>query len=144
MQPIREYGGDAYFTKMYDIKGARPELAAKYGNTTPGDGILYCGKGYVQLTWKVNYARAEKELGVPLIQNPGLAMDPEIAAKIMIRGMQEGWFTGVGLNDFVPGDDATRDHFKKARKIINGTDKDDEIADIALVFQNALHIGEWK
>ena len=37
-QPIKEYGGDKYFTKMYDIKGSRATLAKKMGNTTPGDG----------------------------------------------------------------------------------------------------------
>ena len=31
MQPIAEYGGDRYFTRMYDIKGDRPEMARLYG-----------------------------------------------------------------------------------------------------------------
>ena len=34
LQPIKEFGGDAYFAKMYDIEGARPKLANSLGNTT--------------------------------------------------------------------------------------------------------------
>lgn len=140
MLPISEFGGNAYFTRMYDIKGNRPTMAKQHGNTTPGDGIKYRGRGYVQLTWKDNYAKAEKLCGIKgLVANPDLAMIPENAAKIMISGMQGGWFTGVGVAKYMPNELATVEQFKQARRIINGTDKADLIAGYAIEFQKALN-----
>ncbi|MBZ9894253.1 carboxypeptidase [Mesorhizobium sp. BR1-1-6] len=86
------------------------------------------GRGFVQLTWEANYIRAEKETGSPVHQNPQLALDPNVAATIAVTGMREGWFTGRDLDDFI---DLQHSDFKGARAIINGRDKDDEIAAIA-------------
>lgn len=145
MQPVKEYGGPSYYTRMYDIKGQRPALSRSMGNTMPGDGIRYCGRGYVQLTWKTNYRRAENELGVKLEANPDLAMNPDIAARIMRCGMDEGWFTGKAFSHFLPKvGTADRVAFINARRIINGADKAGQIADYALGFQEALHEGGWS
>ena len=145
MLPIREYGGPTYFTRMYDVTGARPQLAVKHGNTCQGDGPKYCGRGYVQLTWKANYEKAGKKCGVDLVAYPDKAMQPDIAAKIMRQGMDEGWFTGKSFNSYLPNKGpATRGQFVLARYIINGTDKAAKIADHALEFQRALHAGGWQ
>jgi putative chitinase len=138
MLPIKELGGPKYLHRMYDINGARPALARKYGNTTPGDGIRFAGRGYVQLTWRTNYKRASEELKVDLIANPDLAMKPDIAARILRFGMIEGWFTGKGFSDYLPKGVADRAQFKAARRIINGTDKDSLIAGYAVQFQAAM------
>lgn len=145
MQPIREMGGPAYLHRMYDPKGNRPLLARKMGNVQPGDGARYCGRGYVQLTWRCNYIKAGKKLGVPLEQNPALAMKPDVAAKIMRYGMTEGWFTGKAFKHFLPSDKpATKPAFTSARRIINGMDKASLIAGYALEFQSALVKAGWK
>jgi hypothetical protein len=145
MQPVKEYGGTAYYTKMYDIQGSRPQLAKDNGNTSPGDGAKYCGRGYVQLTWKNNYAKAEKKLGKPLISNPDLAMDCSIASDIMISGMGEGWFTGKSCKTYLPtSGTADLKQFTDARRIINGQDKARLIAEYAVNFQQALSLGKWK
>jgi hypothetical protein len=143
MQPIAEFGGPKYFTRMYDITGARPSLAKANGNTTPGDGPLYCGRGYVQLTWKANYAKAGAKLGVDLVGHPEKAMQPAIAAAIMRQGIVEGWFTGKSLKDYLPNAISGLGLFIKARRIINGTDKADLIAGYAMQFQKALQAGGW-
>jgi hypothetical protein len=113
----------------------------------------YYGRGYVQLTWKNNYDRADRELGLggSLSKNLDLAMDPAIAAKIMVKGMQEGWFCADKsgnrhtLARHVPADGraASLDQFTSARRIINGTDKAGKIAGEALKFQAALQAGGW-
>lgn len=145
MQPIREYGGPTYFTRMYDVTGARPQMAVAHGNTCAGDGPKYCGRGYVQLTWKNNYAKAGKECGVDLVQYPDHAMRPDVAAKIMRQGMERGWFTGKGFSDYLPrSGHADRPAFTNARRIINGTDKAAQIAEHAMKFQLALDVGGWK
>ena len=144
MQPIREHGGLRYFTKMYDVTGARPKLARANGNIHPGDGALFHGRGYVQLTWRANYARASQRLGVDLVGNPDLAMRPDIAAKIMRDGMKGGWFTGKSFGSYLPGSGpATLDQFIAARRIINGVDKARTIAGYAVKFQAALQAGGY-
>ena len=52
------------------------------GNTGAGDGYKYRGRGFTQLTGRANYAQAGQALGLDLLNNPDLAKDPEIAAKI--------------------------------------------------------------
>jgi len=146
MQPIKERGGAAYLRRMYDVEGARPTLARKHGNLTPGDGVKYAGRGYVQLTWRCNYERADQELALKgaLIRNPDLAMRPDIAAAVMIRGMSEGWFTGRKLSHYLPKTGpAIRSQFVVSRKIINGLDCADQIAGHAMAFQDALQAGGW-
>lgn len=141
MQPIKEYGGPTYFTRMYDIKGNRPKMASDMGNTAPGDGAKYFGRGYVQLTWKVNYARAEKECGIiGLVKNPDLALTTENASKILISGMSKGWFSpGKSCSKYLAASGlSTLNQFVEARKIINGTDKNTLVASYAINFQSAL------
>lgn len=144
MQPIKEYGGNAYFTRMYDVRGNRPEMARAHGNLNPGDGIKYCGRGFVMLTWYINYLKASKVTGVDLVKYPDRAMEIAIASHIMISGMQEGWFTGKKLADYLPASGpASRDGFIGCRRVINGTDKASMIADYAQVFQADLINHGW-
>ncbi len=131
MQPIREYGRGK--GRKYGVKGKHGQVAY--------------GRGYVQLTWDWNYQKADDELvlGGRLTRDYDLALDCQIAADIMVRGMQEGWFTGKKLADYLPaGKFGTRAQFKEARRIINGVDKADLIAGHALAFQDALAAGGMR
>jgi hypothetical protein len=144
MQPVDELGGAAYFLRLYDINGQRPALAKSMGNTAPGDGVKYHGRGLVQLTWKVNYAKAAKALGVDLVGHPELALVMANAAPILVIGMEDGWFSGKSLEDYLPqSGNATLAQFTKARPIVNGTDKADLVASYAVNFQQALVAGKW-
>lgn len=86
------------------------------------------GRGFVQLTWEANYRKAGNALEVDLIKNPDKAMDPDIAAAILVVGMRDGWFTGKKLSDYIT---LKRSGFVDARRIVNGTDKASEIAELA-------------
>lgn len=144
MQPVKEIGGPAYYTRMYDVAGDRPKLCIANGNTCAGDGPRYYGRGYVQLTWKANYARAGAKLGVDLVNNPDLAMNAALAARIMREGMAGGWFSGKRLSDYLPASGtATRQQYMDARRIINGTDRADLVEDYAQAFERALRAGGW-
>ncbi|MGX7926445.1 hypothetical protein ACWPMX_07715 [Tsuneonella sp. HG094] len=139
MQPIKEHGGAAYFRRMYDPQGARPQVARRLGNTVEGDGVKFAGRGYVQLTGRANYARAQDKLGAPFVSDPDLAMQPGHAAAIMREGMRDGWFTGKSLKTYLPeSGKATHAQFKDARRIINGTDRAADIATYAVEFQKGL------
>jgi hypothetical protein len=99
------------------------------------------GRGFVQLTWDYNYRKADTELGLggTLMTNPDRAMEMPIAAKVLRKGMDEGWFTGKKLSTYLPMSGvATKQQYIDARKIINGTDKADQIEDYAQVFERAL------
>lgn len=118
MRPIKELGSDVYLKSK------------KY--------YPYIGYGYVQLTWKDNYARIGNLIGVDLIKNPEKALDPEVASEIMVLGMVRGWFTGVGFQKKRPVYKYDRISYIRARAIINGTDKAEAIAEYAMVFEKAL------
>lgn len=126
MQPIKEFGGAAYFRRMYDIEGERPHVARELGNLTPGEGARYAGRGYVQLTGRKNYER------YGIADRPDDALKPAVAARILRDGMEHGRFTGKKLADYLPGD------YREARRIINGLDKADTIAGYAVAFEKAL------
>ena len=45
MQPVKQFGGPSYLTRMYDPKASRPDLARSMDNTQPGDRIKFAGRG---------------------------------------------------------------------------------------------------
>lgn len=134
-KPIKEYGGAKYYTKLYDVAGANPSRAKKMGNTRPGDGPLYCGRGFVQLTWKVNYQTMSGVCGVDLVKEPDRAMELPVATQVMFHGMIVGTFTGKKLADYFSGQ---KQDWVNARRIINGLDKANLIADYGRRYYAAI------
>lgn len=116
LKPIIEDGKGAglpYGQKL-DIGGG-PGHRVPY--TQPDQ--IYYGRGFVQLTWKSNYADFGKLLGIDLVNNPDLALNTTYAAEILVIGMVRGMFTGHTLNMFFNNKltDAV-----DARTIVNGHD----------------------
>ena len=123
MQAIKEYGSYKYLSK-YDTG----RLAKALGNTpeADGDGILYAGRGHVMITGLDNYKKFTKLLGIDLVKNPDLALDPVVSAKILTIGSLRGVFTTRKLSDYIRT--GKRLDFIRARAVINGTDKAESIA----------------
>lgn len=100
------------------------------------------GRGLVQLTWKENYAKASKRLGVDFLEDPDLVMKPDYSVRILVIGMEEGWFTGKSLADKIDDLDESDEEDKKeyvaARTIVNGKDRASEIAMFALQYEEDL------
>lgn len=88
----------------------------------------YWGRGFVQLTWKANYAKYSELLGIDLVKNPERAAEPAIACYILVHGFRTGAFTGKRLKDYIRADKYDP---KGARRCINGTDKAAHIATIS-------------
>ena len=89
---------------------AKYEGRADLGNTPPGDGSKYRGRGLIQITGRANYAACGEALGLNLITQPELLELPQYAA------MSAAWFWKQnGLNDL-----ADRDQFNTVTRRING------------------------
>ena len=115
MKPVREYGGEKYLkSKAY---------------------YPFVGMGYVQLTWRHNYEKAGKKLGVDFVADPKKLLQPKYAAPILVIGMKEGWFTGKKLADYIT---LYRSDYVGARRIINGTDRAKTIAEHAAEYDALL------
>lgn len=70
---------ERFFERVYGA-GSGTSL----GNTRPGDGYRYRGRGFFQLTGRANYQRIGDLIGVDLVGNPELANDPATAAAIAV------------------------------------------------------------
>ncbi|HVG29264.1 MAG TPA: hypothetical protein VM864_06035 [Pyrinomonadaceae bacterium] len=134
-QPIVERGAKSYFNK-YD---AGTPIGKRLGNEVAGDGYLFRGRGYVQLTGRTNYQNMSAALALgpedELVAHPDHALHPQVAYRIMSYGMRRGTFTGKKLNDYI---NSTVCDYKNARRIINGTDRAALIAGYAVNFETFL------
>jgi len=116
-----------------------------YGRRGRNNGQIPFGRGLVQITHDANYETMDTALGLngALIADYDKALDPDIAVRILIVGMERGLFTGRSLGTYIEPGEGTHEEFVKARKIINGTDRAEMIADYADKFRQALIEGEW-
>ena len=82
--------------------GAAYEGRKDLGNTEPGDGKRYKGRGPIQLTGRANYRRAGAALGLDLVGKPELAATPDVGCQVA------GWFWHTHkLNDLADKKDFT-------------------------------------
>jgi hypothetical protein len=119
LRPITEIWGPTEDQRGYE---GRKDL----GNNQPGDGFTFRGRGYVQITGRDRYDAWSKALGVDLVNNPDLALDPKNAVRILVQGMKDGGFRpvapgavegGYRLGQFIH--EGGKVDFYGARNIIN-------------------------
>ena len=107
-QLAQESGGFVHFRELAD--GRAYEGRRDLGNTQPGDGPRYKGRGPIQLTGRANYRAAGQALGLPLEQNPDLVSRPDVGFRVA------AWYwQNRGLNDV-----AERGDFREVTRRING------------------------
>lgn len=107
------------------------------------NGIIWIGRGDIQITHKANSTKLRKEIkktygvDIDLDVNPEGALHPVTSAVIAFEGLTKGLFRTKKLGDFYDGE--TLDH-RAARDVVNGDTKHvgKEIADCALLFEKAL------
>jgi putative chitinase len=139
-----------------------PNLAKKPAGHCPADPTdaskthTYYGRGYVQLTHFSNYSGTSQELHrrglVPaddhLVHFPEKVMDEDLAYIIISVGLRDGkFFTSQPMSTFInPSVPATPKErfaqYKHARHLVNGTDHDEDIADIAVKFESILNVSQ--
>ena len=99
---LEEYGGPAYL--------ARYDGRADLGNTRPGDGARYHGRGIFQLTGRADYRRYGALVGVDLEAEPQRAAEPSLSLAIALAYWRER-----GLEPAADADDIER-----VTRLING------------------------
>lgn len=93
-KPIKDKAGKLTPTAVANAIAGKPELIANLvyssrmgnGPAESGEGWLYRGRGLKQLTGKFNYEKCGADLGIDLVGNPDLLLEPIYAAR------SAGWF----------------------------------------------------
>lgn len=107
-KPKRNDKGALIPTKVAEAIAGKPELIANLvyssrmgnGPAESGEGWLYRGRGLKQLTGKFNYTKCSEGLGLDLVNNPDLLLEPLPAAR------SAGWFWKTnGLSTFADVED---------------------------------------
>jgi putative chitinase len=114
-RPIDE-GVSKYNTTPVGTKGRhlfdKYDFRSTLGNSHSGDGALYKGRGFVQLTGHDNYNRVGLQIGVDLIADPDRANEPAVAAAVLaqfLKNKETGVRRALEKNDLA-----------HARKLVNG------------------------
>jgi putative chitinase len=117
-KPVKDAKGKNTPTKVAQAIAGKPELIANMvysnrmgnGPAESGEGAKFIGRGLKQLTGKDNYTRCGAALGLDLVNNPDLLLEPMAAAR------SAGWFWKTNnLNSFADAND-----IKGMTKKING------------------------
>ena len=75
------------FRYLHEIaSGVTYEGRKDLGNTEPGDGVRFKGRGFIQITGRANYQLISNDLGIDFVSSPELLELPEYAVE------SAGWF----------------------------------------------------
>jgi len=152
MVPVREgfaktdEGARKAVNALAKKKGPNSAVA-RYARPAGPYGHVYYGRGHVQLTWLENYKASSADAGVDLVKNPDAMLDTVISARVLVKGLIDGRWSGKrkGLA-YYEGDDDFLDQkeAEAARQTVNGSDKAALIAGYHKHFYDALTAADWQ
>lgn len=116
-----------YFEEI--ASGAAYEGRRDLGNTHPGDGVRYKGRGPIQLTGRANYRSVGHALGLPLEAHPTMAAQKNVGFRTAgyfwrSHGLNaladRGDFDAISraINGGTNGLQSRRDYFARARAVL--------------------------
>lgn len=128
---VHESGRLAYVRELWGPTPAQQRYEGRIdlGNTQPGDGRKFCGRGLIQVTGRKNYEILGAALKLPLLDHPELLEQPGNAAD------SAGWFWATNkLNAFADaGDfDGACDKVNFGRKTLKDGDSNGYVERYAL------------
>lgn len=109
--PISE-GVSKYNTSPGGVPFDLYEMRLGLGNSKPGDGEKFKGRGFIQLAGRSNYAKFGDSIGLPLADLSFLANAPDVAAVLLVEFLEaksEDIVAALKVKDF-----------KSARRAVNG------------------------
>jgi predicted chitinase len=110
-QLAHESGQLHYWEEL--ASGSAYEGRKDLGNTHPGDGKRYKGRGPIQITGRANYRACGAALKIDLENNPTLMATTDVGFRSAV------WFWGTrNLNDYA--DENDQENFDRITKRING------------------------
>ena len=146
LNPLVEQSAYVLATVFHETAQMMQPIEEYYGSTTRY--APWYGRGDVMITWESNYRKQEEKMSCLLEadrpekwevhKHMEYALDPVTSAFICVHGMQDGDFTGKCLSDYINKDVVD---YPNCRKVVNGTDKMDMIAEYARIFERALFAG---
>ena len=129
--PISEFKS-IYNTDKVPFDKYEPGTLAgrRLGNTQPGDGARFKGRGFVQLTGRDNYTRIGGEIHVDLVGSPELANNPTIAGKILAQFLLD--------HELAIRDALQKNNLAVAREAVNGGTHD--LAKFTSAYQTGMSV----
>ncbi len=94
---------DGFKTLQEYASGSAYEGRKDLGNTHPGDGRRFKGRGIFQLTGRANYIAYGAKLGLDLVGRPETAAEPEVSVRVACE-----YWKAKGLNTLADKDDIDR------------------------------------
>lgn len=82
-QLVHESGGFRYMEEI--ASGQAYEGRANLGNTQPGDGKRYKGRGPIQITGRANYRTFGRKIGIDIERHPEIAGIPSIGLHLALE-----------------------------------------------------------
>lgn len=145
MQPVRETlaTSDSRAVEILETAFASGRLSwVKTPYWRPDeDGKSWLGRGLVQLTHRRNYEAMSDVTGIDLVAQPDRAMEMVPAVTILIEGMLRGSFTSHRLCDHL---NKEREDWVNARRIVNGTDRAEKLAEYGRAFLAAIRLEQLR
>lgn len=137
MIPVREGfattdAGARHAVEALARKRGPQSAVARYSKPAGPYGHVYFGRGHVQMTWLENYAASSADAGTDLVKNPDAMLDPEISARVLVRGLIDGRWNGSekkGVGAYLPANP------NQARRTVNGLDR---ALDVAAYYRSFL------
>jgi hypothetical protein len=96
----------------FDLYDAGTTKGRTLGNTQPGDGPRFKGRGYIQLTGRFNYTQVGEQIGADLVGDAERADDPATAGLILaqfLKNKDGAIRAALAANDL-----------RNARRLVNG------------------------